>query len=212
MRFVKVILLTLSIIFIWADSGQATQYVNRKLITCEPLIYEVEPIDIYGGSFKLDRSYRNDYGDCTGQIPGPPFVIELPVTIENTYNTDGSVAEFGYFEVDNQWGGGDPFEIIIYDGAYLKVNGNIVAKGKPGDPIIFNCEGRFYSDFQGGPLPPYSEFTFDFSYCEFYVYPPLNSPTLEMYGGHLKLDNCTFGPTDDQQLSLIHISEPTRPY
>ncbi|MFH2048799.1 MAG: T9SS type A sorting domain-containing protein [bacterium] len=199
MRHLFFILSFVMITLLAVSPSFSTQYLNRVLITCEPLQYEIQPLEIYGGGLLLDRNFHNDYGDCTMEAPGPPFVIEMPVIIDNIYNPDGTVAQGCSFLADNRFGGGDPFEIYIQDEGYLKVNGELVAEGKPGDPVIFKNSGGFFNNFDGGPSnqSPY-EYTYEFTWCEIRANGYLSSSTLEMRGGHLLMNNCTFGGTVDQ--------------
>ena len=196
MRFpIHFTLLTVSFSFL-SQPVQATQYPNRIVITCDPLEYKIEPVEIVGGSLILNRSWHNEYGDCAMEPPGPPFVFEMPVIIENEYNPDGSVNSMGYLGIDNSWGGGEPFQIQILAGAWLQINGNVVAKGKAGDPISFVCMGPMYNNFGGGPsaFPP-EDYTLEFEWCTFFNYTP-SSSSLSIRGGHLKMTDCSMLATN----------------
>ncbi len=187
-----------------SESGHTVVYLNRVLLECDPLTYKVEPLVLTGEGLMLTRGYQNEFGSCVGDPPGPPFVIEMGVTIENEYNSDGTVLNWGTLTLDNSWGGGDPFVIQINHGTALIVNGNIAATGRPGDPVIFAGQGRFSSTFQGGPTSTeLQESVFNLTHCQF-----VNNDhdMLSMRAGHLRLDNCTFlGASNVQGIEFLSV-------
>ena len=199
MRSIMSVLLVLTIIMVLAESGHAVVYLNRRLIECDPITYVVEPLEIAGTNLYLDRSYQNDYGGCIDAPPGPPFILEMPVIIENEYDSEGTVVSWGSLIIENRFGSGDPFVINIQDYTSLVLNGNVVARGKEGDPIIFKNNGSLRSDYSGGGVNiERQEYTLEFSWCEFKSGEFCDEPSLYMRGGNLILENCNFTPTIDQ--------------
>ena len=151
MRLIITSVMLLIVLMVLAVPGHATVYLNRKLIECDPITYTVEPLEVVGTGLYLDRSFQNDYGKCVGDPPGPPFILENIVTIENEYNEDGRVLNWGSLIIENRYGGGsEPFVIEIRDYTALQMGGNVVAKGKASDPIIFKTDGSIHSQYTGG--------------------------------------------------------------
>jgi hypothetical protein len=191
MRLVVKVVFVLAAVVLMAESGLGVVYLNRVLIECDPLTYKVEPLHLYGEALSLNRGYQNEYGDCVGDPPGPPFIIEYGVTIENVYNSDGTVLHWGSLNIDNSWGGGDPFVIKIGYGG-LAVNGDLIATGRPGDPVIFSGDYKVYGPYGGGPgSVDLQDYTFQFTHCRFVNSQVVGSGhALDVRGGHLHLDNC----------------------
>ena len=189
------LILSLFLMLAMTLPSYGAQYLNRKLIQCDPIIYVIEPLEIVGGTLKLDQNYHNDYGDCTGAVPGPPFIIEMPVTIINELNPDNTVLNWCNLIIDNRFGAMGSLEIDIVDGAVLECEGFVEAYGQPGATIVFTGNGRVEFPYHGGPGSP--DFTRDFSYCSINPGPFASGNFFEINGGHLTMDNCRFGPTDD---------------
>jgi len=185
--------------------GQAAQYLNRRLLECEPLTYVIEPLELIGKGMSIDRGYHNEYGDCTGLTPGPPFIIEMPIMIGNEYNEDGTVLHYGSFSINNGYikangeayentgafefvfGGANPANVITL----TNNNGYLTCTGKPGDPVIFSGSYRIASNTH----LPRQDYANTFTYCTFMGKDAIcasNSTTLDFLGGNTTFDNCVF--------------------
>ena len=201
MRFINSLVI-LTVILGTAVTCHAKQYLNRRLLECDPLTYVIEPLEIIGGTLHLSSSWSNEYGDCTGLTPGPPFIIEMGVTIDNELNPDGSVLEWGNLIISNQYGAMGSMEIVVQDGASLVCYGPVEAHGGIGTPVVFTGNGAtvFYNH-----CPDTAEYERNFTYCQFTPGPYSSADACELWGGHLTMENCQFGPTDGH-LGLYHMS------
>ena len=193
MRFVTSLLIAVITIATLAGPGDAKQYLNRRLLECDPLTYVVEPLEITGGTLHLGQFWSNEYGDCTGLTPGPPFIIEMGITIDNELNPDGTVLEWGNLIVSNQYGAAGPMEIVVTKGASLICYGPVEAHGGIGTPVVFTGNGHTLFEKH---CPDTAEYERNFTYCNFRPGPYSSGDACEITGGHLTMGNCTFGPTD----------------
>lgn len=217
MRKLLVLSCVLFIIALCYSEGYALQYLNRRLLQCEPLTYVVEPLDLTGKGMSIGRGYSNEYGDCTGLAPGPPFIVEKSITVANTYNEDGTVCDYGSFTINNSYTkeNGEEYENksafeVVFGGsnpvnvhALYNLNGYLTCKGKAGDPIIFTGCYRIVASSH----TPRQDFANNFSYCTFLGregYCASNAETVDIGGGHTTFHNCIFknmGPKDSKCIS-----------
>nr|MBN2278701.1 T9SS type A sorting domain-containing protein [candidate division Zixibacteria bacterium] len=199
---------TLLLLFLlMASQSYALVYLNRRLIECEPLTYVVEPIELIGEGMTISRDTHNEYGDCVGDSPGPPFIIEMPIMISNEYNDDGSVLNYGSFTINNSYikaddGDKNPdeaFVLVFQSGglsgtvAISNDGGLLTCKGKAGDPIIFGgCYRIASSSDYSGELEDYSN---TFLHCNFTGRDDIctgGTTALDFLGGNTTFENCNF--------------------
>jgi hypothetical protein len=199
-RFLVVFSLIFLSILISRDSISEV-YVNRELLECDPLIYETKQIELYDETLSLTADYQNAYGECCGFTPGPPFIIEKRIIISSVKDENGYAVKMGSLVIDNSFNN-LPAEVVIQgpdnDIIWIIADGNFIANGSAGGPVIFNGNYTIQSTYNGGNDPEnLSAYSLDFQHCEFRDFDVYRStPPIYLQGGHARFDNCRFVETD----------------
>lgn len=214
-------LIVLLLVFMLSTDAFGLVYLNRRLLECEPLTYVVEPIELVGESMSISRGYQNDYGYCTGLTPGPPFIIEMPVSILNEYNPDGSILHYGSFTIQNgikndagQDETNSVFEVVLEGPTASPITiyneGIFSAIGMSSDMVEFKGFYRIVTNYSGGPISiPRQDYYNIFKHCIFQgSMANFNGNCLSFEGGHLTMENCRFEYFDAQNSQFFKFQDP----
>jgi len=164
--------------------------------------FKVKTLILEGTGQTWDRDFQNAYGEYMNLDPGPPFIIQCNVLIENIHDEDGNVTDWGSLNIESGGEILDPFEIIFapdedqtYCEGEIRSYGNLNFVGTPTDPIIFKGKYKIRTHRPGNPAPDslVNESQIHFEYCVFdYWEPYIAGPPVNFDGGHVSVENCIF--------------------
>ncbi len=186
--------LTFAILLALYPTTQADVYVNMLWDETER-DYKVKPLVTEGATF--DRGFQNAYGREMGYDPGPPFIVQAPIS------ATGSVSfESGGFDPTR------PFVIYMQPGGNqegrISAAGGVSFVGTDLDPI--RVEGIF-EIFSGGG---YERHSFHWANTTFrcqYHDNTMNTVPFEVLGGSGVIENCYFPDYSPPFFNLLSIGD-----
>jgi len=144
-------------VFIVSDASPAIAevYLNRQWDTLYQ-DWRIEALKLIGEGVTLNCDYQNAYGNANKLKPGPPFIIEAGIIIDNIYDDSLNVVEWGGLTIDAQFACSTAFIVSIVDSsADILVYGNLSVMGSTSNPVIFQGYIKFSSLYNGGSYTSY---------------------------------------------------------
>ena len=189
MKNTKIIFIVLLCIFLYS-TAIAEVYVNRASDGTKM------PYEVRGGGLTLDRDYQNAYGALHYLDPGPPFIIECPIIIQNIYDPEGNVDTWGSLTIRSGGVGiTNPFDIYIsrqdeFDNGWY-IDGFVNMEGSTIDPITINGEFGLHC---AGPtdIGPDNINDHDISFSHVIFKENSHLGMIEISSGNTNFDHCTF--------------------
>lgn len=188
--------------FLFSFSAKGEVYLNRDIIDNKGCVWEYKMLDWDGKSLSLSWDYQNEYGACYGLPPGPPFIIEAWIRLDNLKDpVTGEVTSTGDFYMNSsnppEEREEDPFTIVFINppdvpasegNSHLDIDGNIQVIGTDKHPIVFS--GAL---FLSKGWDRNEEIEVRFQHCTFKDFSgDVQLLPINIHGGHTLFEHCSF--------------------
>jgi hypothetical protein len=198
MKGIRSFLALLCVLIIAHGSSRATVYLNWQWDE-EHEAWYCASLVLQGTGLSLDREYQNAYGMEMGLPPGPPFIIEYDIIIENIYDAERNVESWGSLVITTTGEGTGPF-ILQFSPATLalpsiRTEGPVHIIGTSSDPILFRGRYNIQSTEYDTPDDDPESFDIEFTHCCFDsvgYYGDIPAVLIDLEGGNVEIENCRF--------------------
>jgi hypothetical protein len=200
MRLAKVILTAAAVLLFTVVHARAIVYLNRQWNDLHKE-WMISTLMVEGVNITLNREYQNAYGEAHELPPGPPFIVEANILVDNLYNEDFDVTSWGSLTITTDGMGGEDDFVLHWQATVqfqtkLFTQGPVTVTGTSGDPVIFTGTHAIITSYLGGADPTGDgSYTLSFRHCRFEA-PQFDtsffSVPFEFRGGNGLFENCTF--------------------